>query len=154
MRRLADELGIRAPSLYKHFPSKAAVQSAVISDALFEIGDICHEAIHQGASESRLMSLLLAYRNYCLSHPNLYRLATSGPLARNNLPTGLEDWAGNPWYVVTGDPSLAQALWSFAHGMVVLEIADRYPAQSDLDSTWRAGAAAFETSAERSAAPH
>ncbi|MEZ4507382.1 MAG: TetR/AcrR family transcriptional regulator [Thermomicrobiales bacterium] len=30
MRRLASELGIKAPSLYKHFPDKAAVEAAMI----------------------------------------------------------------------------------------------------------------------------
>jgi hypothetical protein len=45
---------------------------------------------------------------------------------------------------VTGDPALAQALWSFAHGMVTLELDGRYPPGSDLDATWRAGATAFE----------
>ena len=63
---------------------------------------------------------------------------------RQNLPPGLEAWAGNPWFVVTGDSHRAQALWSFAHGMVILELDDRYPPGSDLDGTWRAGAAAFE----------
>ena len=38
MRRLGDELGIRAPSLYKHFPDKAAVELAVIEDVLAEVG--------------------------------------------------------------------------------------------------------------------
>jgi AcrR family transcriptional regulator len=32
MRRLADRLGIRAPSLYKHFPHKAALEVAIIID--------------------------------------------------------------------------------------------------------------------------
>lgn len=144
MRRLADELGIRAPSLYKHFESKAAVELAVIEEALFDIGDVTHRAIHEPGAVDPLLGLLTTYRRYCLSHPNLYRLATIGHLPRESLPPGLEDWAGNPWFVVTGDPHSAQALWSFAHGMVVLELDDRYPPGSDLDSTWRAGAAAFE----------
>jgi AcrR family transcriptional regulator len=144
MRRLGDELGIQAPSLYKHFSGKAAVELELIIDALIEIGDITHRAIHEAGPGARLLSLLSAYRRHCVSHPSLYRLATSGHLNRELLPPGLEDWAGNPWYVVTGDPSLAQALWSFAHGMVILELDDRYPPGSDLDSTWRAGAAAFE----------
>jgi len=46
--------------------------------------------------------------------------------------------------VVTGDPYLAQALWSFAHGMVILELDRRYPPGSNLDLTWSAGAKAFE----------
>ncbi|HUY30028.1 MAG TPA: WHG domain-containing protein [Acidimicrobiales bacterium] len=49
--------------------------------------------------------------------------------------------------MVTGDASLAQALWSFAHGMVVLELDGRHPPGSDLDATWRAGADAFERAA-------
>jgi AcrR family transcriptional regulator len=147
MRRVAGVLGIRAPSLYKHFLGKAAVEAAIIAEGLFEIGEICHAAIHEPGPESPLIRLLFAYRGYCLAHANLYRLATGGRLPRETLPPGLEDWAGNPWYVVTGDPSLAQALWSFAHGMVTLELDERYPPGSDLDSTWRAGGAAFERSA-------
>jgi hypothetical protein len=91
-----------------------------------------------------LVSLLTHYRRLGLASPSLYRLATAGSLARDRLLPGLEEWAGNPWYVVTGDPFLAQAVWSFAHGMVVLELNGRYPPGSDLDATWRAGAAAFE----------
>jgi len=145
MRRLADEQGIRAPSLYKHFASKAAVESAVIEDALLALGQVTHEALHEPGPDGPLLSLLTTYRREGLAHPNLYRLATSGPLDRSTLTPGLEEWAGNPWFVVTGDPPRAQALWSFAHGMVILELDRRYPPGSDLDGTWRAGAAAFAT---------
>jgi hypothetical protein len=93
------------------------------------------------------VSLLTAYRAYCGAHPNLYRLAVCGRFPRQSLPPGLEEWAGNPWFVVAGDAHLAQALWSFAHGMVILELDDRYPPGSDLDTTWRTGAAAFERAA-------
>jgi len=144
MRRLAEELSMQAPSLYKHFSGKAALESALIEDSMFDIGAVTHRALHEAAPEGPLHSLLVAYRSYCLAHPNLYRLATSGRLQRDTLPEGLEQWAGNPWFVVTGDPSLAQALWSFAHGMLILEIDDRYPPGSDLDQTWRAGGAAFD----------
>jgi hypothetical protein len=50
---------------------------------------------------------------------------------------------------VTKDEHLAQALWSYAHGMVTLELDERYPPGSDLDRTWSAGAAAFERAARR-----
>jgi AcrR family transcriptional regulator len=148
MRRLADEMGIRAPSLYKHFSGKADLEFLLIEDALFDVGEATHQALHDPGRHSPLLNLLVTYRTYSLSHPNLYRLATSGPLARHRLPEGLEEWAGNPWFVVTGTASLAQALWSLAHGMVILELDDRYPPGSDLDGTWRAGAAAFEGAAD------
>src|SRR6202140_2488625 len=144
MRRLAEELHIQAPSLYKHFSGKAAVEMALIEDAMFDIGDATHRALHEQTTLSPLVNPLAWFRANSLSLPNLYRLATGGSLSRDSLPAGLEEWAGTPWYVVTGDPSLAQALWSFAHGMLILELDDRYPTGSDLDSTWRAGAAAFE----------
>jgi AcrR family transcriptional regulator len=37
MRRLADRLGIRAPSLYKHLPDKAALEAAIIATGLEDI---------------------------------------------------------------------------------------------------------------------
>jgi AcrR family transcriptional regulator len=149
MRRLADELDIQAPSLYKHFSSKADLELALIEVALFEMGDVTHAAIHDCEPEAPLAKLLVAYRGHALAHANVYRLATGGPLTRERLASGLEEWAGNPWYVVTGDPALAQALWSFAHGMVILELDSRYPPESDLDATWRAGATAFELAVQR-----
>ena len=153
MRRLAQQLGIRAPSLYKHFTSKAQLQVALVADALYEFGEATHRALHDTGPQSPMGRLLRTYRMVCCARPNLYRLATSGPLARADLPDGLEEWAGNPWFVVTGDPSMAQALWSFAHGMVILELDGRYPADSDLDRTWQAGESAFATAALATAAP-
>jgi AcrR family transcriptional regulator len=144
MRRLAHEMGIQAPSLYKHFANKARLELALVEDALDEFGTVLHRALHHAGADGPLRTLVETYRTMCRARPNLYRLATAGPLARADLRPGLEEWAGNPWFVVTGDPSLAQALWSFAHGMVILELDDRYPPGSDLDLTWQAGAAAFE----------
>jgi AcrR family transcriptional regulator len=147
MRRLAHELGIRAPSLYKHFASKAAVELALIEDALFDLGDVTHRAVHEPGAMGPVWSLLTTYRTYCGAHGNLYRLATGGRLPREDLPPGLEEWAGNPWFVVTGDPERAQALWTFAHGMVILELDGRYPEGSDIERMVEAGAAAFEAPA-------
>jgi AcrR family transcriptional regulator len=153
MRRLGAELGMKAPSLYKHLPGKGAIEAELITDALFDFGDVSHAAIRERRWGSSLHSLMVAYRSYCLANANLYRLATAGPLHRQRLPEGLEEWAGNPWYVVTGDPALAQALWSFAHGMVILELDDRYPPGSNLDATWKAGADAFERASIRRSSP-
>jgi AcrR family transcriptional regulator len=143
MRRLADDLGMRAPSLYKHVPDKATLEAALIEDVLFDMGDVLHAALVRPGRRGVVGSVLHAYRTASLVCPNRYRLATSGRLRRDLLPACLEEWAGQPFYLATGDPHRSQALWSFAHGMVILEIDDRYPEGSDLDCTWRAGAAAF-----------
>jgi len=143
MRRLADDLGMQAPSLYKHFRGKADVELALISDALWDMGLVSHEAVGDGPADGAGARLCATYRSRAKASPHLYRLATQGELRRADLQPGLEEWAGNPWYVVTGDPARAQALWSFAHVMVILEIDGRYPPGSDLDATWAAGVRAF-----------
>jgi AcrR family transcriptional regulator len=143
MRRLADDLGMRAPSLYKHVPDKATLEAALIEDLLFDVGDQLHAALARPGRRGVVGAVLHAYRTTSLVCPNRYRLATSGRLRRDLLPECLEEWAGQPFFFAAGDPFRAQALWSFAHGMVILEIDGRYPEGSDLDRTWKAGAAAF-----------
>ncbi len=143
MRRLADRLGMRAPSLYKHLADKAALEAALIEEALARMGTALHHAVARPGRRLPTAAVLAAYRRYGVSNPHLYRLATAGPLARADLPAGLEAWAGTPFFLATQDPHRAQALWSFAHGMVILEIDARFPDGSDLDRTWRAGATAF-----------
>jgi AcrR family transcriptional regulator len=140
MRSLADRIGIRAPSLYKHFPDKNAVEVALIEQGMAELGAALRAAV---ASERPVAGLLRAYRAQALANPNLYRLATAGPLPRERLAPGLEDWAGEPFFLAVGEPHLAQALFAFAHGMVILEIDRRFPEDSDLDRTWDEGARAF-----------
>jgi AcrR family transcriptional regulator len=144
MRRLGDELGIKAPSLYKHLPGRDAVVARLVDEALFESGDRMHSAVSAGAaSGGPVPALLAAYRDFGRSHPNLYRLVTTGNLPRETLTPGLEDWAGEPFYRATGDPYRAQALWAFAHGTLILEIDARFVPGSDLNQTWEAGARAF-----------
>ena len=143
MRRLAAEVGIQAPSLYKHFSTKRAVEAALIEEGMLEFGRALHVAVAAPDPSGPVGSLLDAYRRAALVSPALYRLATAGPLPREDLPAGLEEWAGRPFFLATGDPWVAQALFSFAHGMVILELDDRFPEGGDLGRTWNAGAAAF-----------
>lgn len=143
MRRLADELGIKAPSIYKHLPDKASLEGALVEEALVVMGTALHVAIGRPGRRGPVATLLATYRRIALDHPHAYRLATAGPLHREVLPVGLEDWAGEPFLLATGDAHRAQALWAFAHGMVVLEVDGRFPPGSDLDRTWRAATRAF-----------
>ena len=143
MRRIGDELSMKAPSLYKHFAGKAAIELVLIEEALVEMGGALRAAI-DGLTPARAVApLLTAYRRTALAHPDLYRLATVGELRRDELVEGLEDWAGEPFLLVMGEPYLAQVVWSAGHGMVTLELDGRYPPDSDLDRTWAEAAAAF-----------
>jgi AcrR family transcriptional regulator len=146
MRRLAEELGIKAPSLYKHLPGRDTVVAKLVDAMLFDSGDLMHLAVSGAGADGPVTGLLAAYRRFGLAHPNLYRLVTEADVPRSELTPGLEDWAGEPFYRATGDPYRAQALWAFAHGTISLEIDGRFLPGSDLDQTWRAGAEAFSRS--------
>jgi AcrR family transcriptional regulator len=114
MRRLADRLGIRAPSLYKHLPDKAALEAAIIATG-FEDAAAAFEAAMDGATEP--LATLAAYRAFALDHPHLYRLMTDQPLPRDRLPSGLEERTAAPLLRAPGDPQLARAVFAFAHDM-------------------------------------
>jgi AcrR family transcriptional regulator len=190
MRRLAERVGIRAPSLYKHLPDKAALEAAIIATGFEEVAAAFEAAVegaadgggqgaHGGAGGTAsegagtaaggtasdgavtgagstatdgagtgtggaLPALAAAYRRFALAHPHLYRLMNNGPLPREHLPPGLEDRTAAPVLRAAGSQARARAVWAFAHGMVMLELDHRFPADADLDAAWRAGIAAFQ----------
>lgn len=142
MRALADRLGIKAPSLYKHFPDKQAVEVELIAQMLTESAEALEAA--EAVAPGSLQALAEAYRTYALAHPHLYCLATERPLPRASLPPGLEDRAALPLLrACGGDLDLARTVWAFAHGMVILEIHGRFPDDADLAAAWKRGLKAF-----------
>lgn len=144
MRNVAERLGIKAPSLYKHVRDKAELEALLVTDGLLSMGTVLHAAIARGAASTAVRRLLRAYREHAAEIPELYRLVTSGTLDRAALPEGLEEWAGQPFWLACGQrPYRAQALWAATHGMTILELDGRFPDTSDLDRSWRELAAAF-----------
>lgn len=142
MRNIATEMGIKAPSLYKHVADKHELEVALIAEALAETAEV-HAAAIAGSADP-LADLARAYRDWALAHPHRYRLMTERPLPRADLPDGLEARAAGA--VITacgGDPDRARAAWAFAHGMVMLELADRFPPDADLDAAWATGVTAL-----------
>jgi AcrR family transcriptional regulator len=144
MRAIADRLGIQAPSLYKHFPDKEALEVALIAAGFAEQAQTFSAA---GRSRSPLASLARAYRAWAIAHPHLYLLMTNRPLERDRLPEGVESAAAAPLVKACGgDPDRARAAWAFAHGMASLELANRFPPGADLDAAWRSGIEALQAS--------
>jgi AcrR family transcriptional regulator len=138
MRRIADRMGIRAPSLYKHLPDKAALELALVEAALTELGDALR------AAGPDLAALAQAYRSWAHAHPHLYALATERPLPRDRLPAGLEDRAAEPLVAAMGgNEHRSRALWAAAHGLTSLELAGRFPPHANLDAAWTALVEAF-----------
>jgi AcrR family transcriptional regulator len=137
MRNVADRLGIRAPSLYKHFHDKHALEHAVISDGFEDLAAVFEAAF---SDSDQLTALARAYRQFGQDHPHLYRLMTERPLDRDLIAPGREDDAA-AWVIraAGGDPDLARAAFAFAHGMTILELNGRFPPDADLDAAWARG---------------
>ncbi len=141
MRRVADALGIRAPSLYKHLPDKAALEAAIITEGFREAAT-AFEAATAGAADPT-GALVKAFRAFATAHPHLYRLMTERPLPRERLPPGLEARTAAPLLQLAGSPARARAAWAFIHGMIILELNDRIPRDETTEDAWASGVAAF-----------
>ena len=147
MRALGVSLGIKAPSLYKHVRDKDEIEALLCADALLEMGEVMRRSLarHAGrrAKTAPLEHLARAYRTWALANPELYRLATTGELPRDQLPAGLEAWSAAPLVQVAGGPDRARAAWAFAHGMTILELDGRFPPGANLTKAWAEGAGAL-----------
>jgi AcrR family transcriptional regulator len=131
MRRLADELGIRAPSLYKHLAGKGEILTALQDRALARM------AAALAGADGDLGALAGAYRQWALAHPRLYELSARYPLDRDRLTPGVEDAAAAPLIrAAGGNIAAARALWGLAHGLVDLELAGRFPPAADIAAAW------------------
>lgn len=132
MRRLAAAAGIRAPSLYKHFASRTEVVGALQERALLLLtGELVTVDAPDGC-----LPLLLAYRSWALAHPHEYELISRGPLERSHVRRDVEDGAAAPALALAGDELDARVLWAAAHGLVDLELQQRFPPDADLEATW------------------
>jgi AcrR family transcriptional regulator len=147
MRRLADRLGIRAPSLYKHLPDKRALEHALISDGFEEMAAASAEAA--AGADDPVAAIGAAYRDFARRHPHLYRLMTERELDRERLVPGAEARAARPIVdALGGDADLARAAFALAHGMTILELNRRFPPGADVDAAWRRGLDALRRGAD------
>ncbi|MFE5408262.1 TetR-like C-terminal domain-containing protein [Microbacterium sp. NPDC056569] len=89
---------------------------------------------------SRLAAFATASRRHALARPQLYRLMTARPLDRDAMQEGAEGAAMEPVLELFGEDGarhdVARASWAWAHGLVSLEIAERFPPGADLDAAW------------------
>ncbi|MDH3731019.1 MAG: WHG domain-containing protein [Acidimicrobiia bacterium] len=90
------------------------------------------------------------FRAWALANLHLYALMTNDPVPRHELTDGVEDAAAAPLVnAVGGDTDRARVLRALAHGMVSLELAQRFLPDADLDAAWAAGFHGLRTQAPR-----
>ncbi|WP_051471325.1 TetR/AcrR family transcriptional regulator [Patulibacter minatonensis] len=146
MRGIADRLDVRAPSLYKHFPDKEALEKAIIASVLDEQAALWRAASAdaRAAGEDPLLAIIERFRLWALEHPHLHRLVTVGPPDRGPLVASAELQASLPLLdACDGSGVAAVSVWAFACGMIDLELKDRMPPGYALDAIRRRGVGAL-----------
>ncbi len=72
MGLLAQRLGVRPPSLYKHVDDLADLQHRIATLAMTELGEAVRDAIGGRSALSALTALLTTVRSYVTAHPGRY----------------------------------------------------------------------------------
>jgi AcrR family transcriptional regulator len=74
LREIAAQVGIRAPSLFKHFPSKDALYNAVLISIFDRLVEVAKRLEGDGSFEARLESFIGGYVDLVANDPNVVPL--------------------------------------------------------------------------------
>ena len=146
MRRLAERLGVKAPSLYKHLDGKEELEAALIAVGLEDVSSVLAGAARASATDP-LAAIARAYREFARARPHLYRLITERPLPATAYRQGsrpeprLRSSKPPAARTVPGRSGHSRTAWSIS------SCSSRFPPGADLDAAWREGIAAFGTAA-------
>ncbi|WP_198347536.1 TetR/AcrR family transcriptional regulator [Nocardia terrae] len=69
---LAQRLGVRTPSLYKHIESLADLQHAIAALAMAELDKQVRDAMHGLSGSAALAAFANSFRDYVVRHPGRY----------------------------------------------------------------------------------
>ncbi|WP_198519491.1 MULTISPECIES: TetR/AcrR family transcriptional regulator [unclassified Microbacterium] len=77
---LAEKLGVRQPSLYKHIDSMAGLQRSISLRSQRELGDVLARAAVGRAGTDAIHAMSHAYRGWALLHPARYEASQMAPI--------------------------------------------------------------------------
>lgn len=141
---LAERLGVRQPSLYKHIDGMDALQRSIAVRAKRELADTLGRAAVGRSRGDAIVALSFAYRRWALEHPGRYA-ATQRPAASGDadaeeadravVQVALDVLAG---YGLSGDDAIdaARALRAALHGFVTLEAGGGFGLPVDVDRSF------------------
>ena len=145
MGLVAERLGVKTPSLYKHVDSLADLGHRIAVLAATELGDAVGRATQGRSDGEALRAAAHALRTYATQHPGRYAALNSARLtgyddplvrARGRL---LEAFAAAlRGYRLSSDNEIhaLRMLRSVLHGVVGLEAADAFQIDTDVDASF------------------
>jgi AcrR family transcriptional regulator len=143
LAKLAAELGIRAPSLYKHLADKNAlireVNTLTCQHLTRAIEDVQADTPYQ-----QLTAMAETYRTYALAHPATYALAFDTVLPDAQPDPAVLEAMARPLQAVfargVGEAASLAALrgaWALLHGFVVLEMGAQFRRAGAVEPAFR-----------------
>jgi AcrR family transcriptional regulator len=135
MHRIAELLGIRTPSLYKHVASKREIEHLLIVGGLWEQGEVSWDALR--TSDDPIAAITWGFRRWALEHPHLYSLIMARPLERDEATIRAWEHSAMPLREIFGERVKdARRLWIAALGLVSLELTGGVPYDWDVEEMW------------------
>ncbi len=152
MRVLATMLGLTPRALYRHYPDRAALETAIANEGMRQLQAALATATTGRDGLDALRSAAYAYLDFARTHPAIYNILmqpheapADSPMAEHSLwyfvVTLIEDRTG---LSTETSADATVALWAFLHGFVELEQADVFGRQKPR-SGFEAGLEAFLT---------
>ena len=150
MSLVAERLGVKTPSLYKHVDSLAALTHHIAVVGANEVGDALRDAMQGVAGKDALAAAAQTLRSYVKKHPGRYAATTGArPMGLDDpLVPALERTLGSLGAVLHGyqlDPGdtihALRMLRSVLHGFVTLDDSDAFQIDTNIDEsfTWMIG---------------
>lgn len=145
LTRLAEALGVKAPSLYRYYDGKTALLRAVNTlTRQIIISAVVRDAYAAGSPRAGVQAMAHTYRAEALARPAAYGLAYTNTIddLRVSEEALLENWTSlvpvAARYVGEGDALVfMNGLWALAHGYVMLEICQNLRLDTDRDAAFR-----------------
>jgi AcrR family transcriptional regulator len=144
MQRVAQAVGVRAPSLYKRVEDRAALVRLVADEVAAELTDELDAAAARQRPDQALRALLEAFRRFARAHPKEYALlfdprpGGTSTAARERSSATVLRVVGE---LVGADEVLpaARTVVAWASGFLAMELAGAFQLGGDVDEAWRYG---------------
>ncbi|SDD91589.1 DNA-binding transcriptional regulator, AcrR family [Auraticoccus monumenti] len=145
MGLLAERLGVRTPSLYRHVASQADLAHRIAVLAMTELADAVRDATQGRSEKEALAAGAHAMRTYVLIHPGRYAAGNAAIVTGPEDPLVpavgrvLESWTAMlHGYRLDPDQSVhaLRMLRSTLHGFAALEAIGSFQLDTDLDESF------------------
>jgi AcrR family transcriptional regulator len=141
---VAERLGVRLPSLYKHVEGLEAVRTAVAARSKDELAAVLASSAVGRAGADALRSMSVAYRTWALAHPGRYAGTVRAPAAGAEHEVDAAARATEVVfgvlraYELEGDDLVdaTRALRATLHGFVAIELAGGFGLPTDVDRSF------------------